>query len=271
MPRLVIINRFNANHAYPLGDAFLKLGYQVQLCPLECVTALDGLYVNDLPLQADAVLWRVGESEWASAISLLTACEAQGIKTLNSSQAIAVCANKWECHKQLQQSGLRSVPSLLVTPGTKITPLPYRRIIKPVFGAGGEGIAEIAAGESASAPSLSLLQTHLGRWENFARVNVVGGHSLGGMQRQAPQGSQVNNLERGGRPRAFEVPAEAEELAIAAAAACGAEISAVDVVYWEGEWWVLEINSSPGYSGMVELKGSAYYHRLSAAISSLFV
>jgi glutathione synthase/RimK-type ligase-like ATP-grasp enzyme len=91
------------------------------------------------------------------------------------------------------------------------------------------------------------------------------------MQRQAPQGSQVNNLERGGRARAFEVPAEAKELAIAAAAACGAEISAVDVVYWEGEWWVLEINSSPGYSGMVELEGPAYHHRLSAAISSLFV
>ena len=271
MPHLAIINRFPAGHTYPLGEALIKLGYQVQLCQLRCVTARDGVCVNDLPLQADVVLWRVGEKEWASAINLLAACEAQGIKTLNSSQAIAVCANKWQCHHQLQQSGLPSVPSSLVTPGSIITPLPDRRIIKPVYGAGGEGVTELAGGESVKVSALSLLQTHLGGWENFARINIVGGRSLGGMQRQTSPGKQVNNLQQGGQARAWAAPAEAEQLAIAAAAACGTEIAAVDVVHWDNKWWVLEINSSPGYSGMIELHGPAYHDHLAAAISRLLI
>ena len=63
--------------------------------------------------------------------------------------------------------------------------------------------------------------------------------------------SWITNVKRGGRPVAAVVDADMKSLALAAAAAVGADFAGVDVVHDAGgRPTVLEVNSMPAWSGL---------------------
>jgi ribosomal protein S6--L-glutamate ligase len=85
-------------------------------------------------------------------------------------------------------------------------------------------------------------------WRDY-RVFVCEGQAVAGMVREGD--SWITNLHQGGRPSRWTMPQEAEDLAVAAAAAVGVSYSGVDLIEdGNGSLLVLEVNSMPSWSGL---------------------
>jgi tetrahydromethanopterin:alpha-L-glutamate ligase len=81
------------------------------------------------------------------------------------------------------------------------------------------------------------------------RVLVLQGRVVAAMQRHSNH--WITNVKRGGRPVAAVVNDEMNALAVAAAAAVGADFAGVDIIYGaDGRPLVLEVNSMPAWSGL---------------------
>jgi ribosomal protein S6--L-glutamate ligase len=69
------------------------------------------------------------------------------------------------------------------------------------------------------------------------------------MRRQSD--SWITNVHQGGRPEAWDPPADAASLAIAATQVTGATFAGVDLIEdGAGGYMVLEVNSMPAWSGL---------------------
>jgi len=137
-------------------------------------------------------------------------------------------------------------------------------IIKPIFGSMGHGLVRVSDPEVAFRVTKSLAQLrsvfyiqrvvdHGGR---DIRVFIVGGRVIGAIERRAAAGEWRTNIALGGTARPFELPPEWERLALAAAAAMGAEYAGVDLLpSREGPVFVLEVNAIPGWEGLQRASG----------------
>ena len=84
-------------------------------------------------------------------------------------------------------------------------------------------------------------------------------------EQSQPGPVRVNNLEAGGVP----LPADAErirDIALAAATCLGGDLLGVDLVRWNGEWAVLEVNASPGLDGMAQVADVDCYRMAAEAV-----
>jgi len=80
-------------------------------------------------------------------------------------------------------------------------------------------------------------------------VLVLQGRVVAAMQRHSHH--WITNVKRGGRPVAAVVNDDMNALAVAAAAAVGADFAGVDIIYGaDGRPLVLEVNSMPAWSGL---------------------
>jgi ribosomal protein S6--L-glutamate ligase len=87
-------------------------------------------------------------------------------------------------------------------------------------------------------------------------VFIVGGRVIGAIERRAAAGEWRTNIALGGTARPFDLPPEWERLALAAAAAMGAEYAGVDLLpSREGPVFVLEVNAIPGWEGLQRATG----------------
>ena len=130
-------------------------------------------------------------------------------------------------------------------------------VVKPLFGAMGNGIVRIEDRDVAHRVfrALELERTVYYVQRTIApggrrnlRALVVAGEIAGAMERVSD--SWRANVARGARPRAVVVGEAERELALAAAAALGADVAGVDLlVSPDGEAVVLEVNGIPGLAG----------------------
>src|SRR5262249_26211236 len=88
------------------------------------------------------------------------------------------------------------------------------------------------------------------------RVFVVGGRVLAAIERQAPDGQWRSNVARGATARGVELPPAWEQPALQAAAIVGAGYARVGLIAApDGEVFVLEVNSVPGWQGLQQATG----------------
>jgi len=88
------------------------------------------------------------------------------------------------------------------------------------------------------------------------RVFVVGGRTLGAIERRTSDGGWRTNVSRGGSARPFDLPPAWEQLALRAAAAIGADYAGIDLLpSREGPVFVLEVNGIPGWQGLQQATG----------------
>lgn len=263
-----IVNRFtlaqlNGSEIYPLAASFENLGCQVLLCQL---TETGPLIDNDLDF--NACLWRASETLADRAIPYLRFCHQRGITTINSDKAISFAANKWTTHYLLTEAGISSLPTSLVSAGEAIPSSASARVLKPVGGAGGVAVRLIEAGSSDMAYEPSVIQPFAGK--DIGRIFLAGGRLLGSMRRRQEPGQLADNYEQGGHPEWWSAPEEAIDLAVQAAAALGVYLAGVDLVYFNGSWSCLEVNSSPGYRGFVDLLGPEIHEHVALACLEYF-
>lgn len=194
-------------------------------------------------------------------LGILHALRESGVRVWNDARAIERCVDKSTATFLFQKAGLPTPPTRVVEGRERAEAhahgLTRPLVIKPLFGSQGNGVrrahaaAELPAEESVG--HVYYLQEYLRhanetRFEDW-RVLVSRGRVLAAMVRVGK--SWVTNVHQGAEPVGHEPDSEMERLALAAAAAVGADYAGVDLIAGEdGRLMVLEINSNPAWKGL---------------------
>jgi len=291
--QIVILSARTGWHTDELCRALAERGHIGVVLPYEGLVARLGgpgraaadLASEQAPiLTADAVLARIIPSgsleQIIYRVDALHWIEEHGVPVMNSPRAIERSVDKFYTDARLHEAGLptpetvvcetvaaamETVRAMLGRKGPGDDPaFDNAVIIKPIFGSMGHGLVRVSDPDVAFRVTKSLEQLrsvfyvqravdHGGR---DIRVFIVGGRVIGAIERRAPAGEWRTNIARGGAARAFELPPEWERLALAAAAAMGAEYAGVDLLpSREGPVFVLEVNAIPGWEGLQRATG----------------
>tara|TARA_R110000868_G_scaffold13941_2_gene65214 strand:+ start:676 stop:1554 length:879 start_codon:yes stop_codon:yes gene_type:complete len=87
------------------------------------------------------------------------------------------------------------------------------------------------------------------------RVMVVDGVVVGAIKRQGKEGEFRSNLHRGGKAEVIELTEEEENAALKAARVMKMAVAGVDMLQSKNGPMIMEVNSSPGLSGVEEATG----------------
>ena len=192
------------------------------------------------------------------------------MKSLIDAASIEVCGDKWRTSLALVGAGL-PIPrtALGLTPQAALTALDqigYPALIKPLTGSWGRLIVQIRDRSMAEevleyVKALPGPQSHLVYVQEFIakpgrdiRAIVLGGELLGAVYRIA-DGIRTN-VARGASTQPCQESAEITKLAVAAAAATGTDIAAVDLIEdADGRLLILEVNHRVEFSGFQQAMG----------------
>lgn len=196
--------------------------------------------------------------------------EDAGWRVYNSANAIAVCDSKADTAEALVKAGIP-------TPETVIAPLTFPfagyndsdfikkagerlgfpLVIKEFYGSLGEQVY-LAEDFAAAVRIVGDISPRPFLFQRFVaaaagrdiRANVVGRRVVAAMERTGAPGDFRSNIGAGGVGRRVTLSPEQEELAVAAAAAVGADFAGVDLLSGEGgRLSVCEVNSNPQFAG----------------------
>lgn len=273
--RVGIVNRFTerTRRNYPLGLALERAGSSWVPIDVRDVTVTVGAGRGPEvsvgggrfdQFKVDGVVWRVSEDSFHDFADIQIALTS-AVPMVNSWQCNEICSNKWRTTVALTTAGLPVVPSALLPPGARVPTFGGAvTVIKPLVGARGRGVrlAEPGTDPQVAEPYLAQpLITDPG--DTQIRALVCGGDTVYVMRRR-PRADHtgrdlvVNNIQAGGTP----LPARAEpvrDLAVAVAGRVGGDLVGIDLVRWNGTWSVLEVNSSPGLTGIAEVNDDDCY------------
>jgi [lysine-biosynthesis-protein LysW]--L-2-aminoadipate ligase len=191
--------------------------------------------------------------------------ESLGIPVLNSATAIQLCGDKWQTSLALAAANVPAPrTALALTPDAALEALEeigYPALLKPLVGSQGRLIAQLRDRAMAEdvleyVKALPGPQSHLAYVQELIakpardiRVMVVGGNVIGAAYRISTD--VRTNVARGACTQWCPETPEVRERAIAAAAAVGADIAAVDLVEdTSGEILVIEVNHRAEFSGL---------------------
>ena len=278
--QIVILSARTGWHTDELCRALAERGHIGVVLPYEGLVARlggpdrtsVGLSSEQAPiLTADAVLARIIPSgsleQIIYRVDALHWIEEHGVPVMNSPRAIERAVDKFYTDALLHEAGLPTPETVVcetVASAMEAVRAMKSVIIKPIFGSMGHGLVHVSDPDVAFRVTKTLEQLrsvfyvqravdHDGR---DIRVFVVGGRVLGAIERRAPAGEWRTNIARGGAARPFDLPPEWERLALAAAAAMGAEYAGVDLLpSREGPVFVLEVNAIPGWQGLQRATG----------------
>src|SRR5262245_19176936 len=268
-PTIALVTGSTDWHARALCKAFVALGVRARplmlaacrfdtTCPMGLI--LPGLGTG-LP---DAVLVRdmAGGSFEAVTLRLgvLHALQEIGIPVWNTARVIERCVDKSMTSFLLARAGLPT-PATWAAQSLEAAAEIVRRetgpiVLKPLFGSQGRCLRLIYSPQELPPPAevsgVYYLQRYVGverdGYHDF-RVLVSQGRVVAAMMRHSAH--WVTNVKRGGKPVAAVADGVMRDLAIAAAAAVGANFAGVDIVYDRDERpTVLEVNSMPAWSGL---------------------
>jgi ribosomal protein S6--L-glutamate ligase len=223
---------------------------------------------------ADVVLVRSmpggGLEEVIFRMDLLGRLAARGTPVVNAPRALEIAIDKYLSLTRLAAAGL-PVPRTIVAQDPATIRAAWESfcgdcITKPLFGSQGRGLLRLAdrsaidaviaavtdRGPEGASTYLQEFVPHQG-WD--VRVLVIGNRSIS-IRRVAAGGDWRTNVSCGGRPEAFDAPAEWVDLANRAAEAVGAEVAGVDLLpAQDGRLLVLEVNAVPGWRGLESATG----------------
>ena len=284
MTRIAIATDGNDWHARALGAAFATLGATVVRFRLEAAAFATGrTHGIDLPgfpgQPPDAVLVRsiAGGSfeEVTRRLGVLHALTALGVPVWNEARAIERCVDKSMTSFLLAQASIPT-PETWTVEGTAraraVVAAGGEWVLKPLFGAQGNGLRRIAAADELPGPEVVAGVYHLQRYVRPAgqgfrdhRVFVCAGDVLAAMTRRGA--SWITNVKQGGVPEPLQPDREMAALALRASAAVGAAYAGVDLLRDEADQlFVLEVNSMPAWRGLQRVTDVNVALRLAGAV-----
>jgi ribosomal protein S6--L-glutamate ligase len=205
--------------------------------------------------------------EWAIfRMDILYALKDYGVVVVNKPQAIERCVDKFRVLYLLQMHGI-PVPETIVTENASLAYEYLKKlsseniVIKPVFGSRGHGSTKITlrdrdvAWEVLHAMAFTRHVLYLQRFLQHGGIDiralVIGDKVVASMYRVAPRGMWKTNIAQGAQPIGIEkLNPQIEDIAIRSAKIVECDIAGVDIAVVNGNPYVLEINSQPGWSGL---------------------
>jgi [lysine-biosynthesis-protein LysW]---L-2-aminoadipate ligase len=246
-----------------LLDAARNLGVQARLLPLE--TAERRARPNETVLGRVDVLSSLDGVE--PGLESLRRLERSGIQVLNRADALLACHDKLETAKRLVRWRLPHPRTVHVAPGGDLPGFDRPVVLKPRFGSWGTDVvrcdtprqlrrefAQLSRRPWFDAHGV-LVQELLPPPGTDLRVLVAGGEVIGAIGRRAAPGEWRTNVALGGTRTPALPPPEARRLAIAAAAAIGADLVGVDLLPTPQGYVVLELNGCVDFNEDYSLPG----------------
>ena len=215
----------------------------------------------------DVFIPRIGRSMTDFGKMLLQQLEILGLPATLSGEALTVARNKFLALQALHKAGV-PVPrtALLASRPSRFeakTLVPYPAVLKILSGTQGIGVMRVRdRDETASIVDTLNMLGEIVCLQEFIpnpgidiRAFVVDDEVVASMKRVAPSGEWRANIHLGAKGLPIELDDHVKRIAIRASKAVGLEISGVDLIMNRDEPYVLEVNASPGFRGLLQATG----------------
>jgi [lysine-biosynthesis-protein LysW]--L-2-aminoadipate ligase len=206
----------------------------------------------------------------ARALAALRIFRDWGIQTINPLEVVETCGDKLATSSALVRAGVPT-PRVLVafTPESALEAIEvmgYPVILKPAVGSWGRLLSKINDREAAEAVlehkqvlgsyqhHIFYIQEYVNKPARDIRSFVIGNETIGAIYRYSDH--WITNTARGGRAANCPVTPEIRALSLAAAAAVGGGIVAVDLLETEdGQLLVNEVNHTTEFRNSIDTTG----------------
>lgn len=207
---------------------------------------------------------RIGRSMTDFGKMLLRQLELMGMRTTLSSEGLITARNKFLALQALREAAIPIPHSILLASRPDFMEaaqmVRYPAILKILSGTQGVGVMRVRSiDETASIVDtlkffgeVVLLQEYIPNPGVDIRALVVGDRVVGSMKRVAPHNEWRANIHLGAKGVPIELDDRAKDVAVRASKAVGLEISGVDMIFRGDDPYVLEVNASPGFRGLLE-------------------
>jgi [lysine-biosynthesis-protein LysW]---L-2-aminoadipate ligase len=205
--------------------------------------------------------------------------ERAGVRVLNPARALLAAHDKLRTARRLAACGLpHPLTTQLSERGSRAVPAgPV--VLKPRFGSWGKDVrlcetnrdVRRSLDEFAERPWFRrhgvLVQEVIPSSGHDLRLLVAGGSVIGAIERRAAPGEWRTNISVGGSVHPADPPPSARALAVAAAAAIGADLVGVDLLPLpDGRYVVIELNGAIDFDRRYSLPGADVYALAASAL-----
>lgn len=203
-------------------------------------------------------------------LELVDALERRGVTVLNRADALLCVHDKLRTARALHAVGLPHPWTERIRSGRELLELEPPFVVKPRFGSWGRDVVRCRDRAEAAAWARELgrrpwfdvtgavVQELLPPRGFDLRLLVARGRVFGGVERVAPPGEWRTNVSLGAARHRVDPPAEARELALAAARAVGIDVAGVDLFPVGGSYLPLELNGAADFDETYSLSRDVY-------------
>jgi ribosomal protein S6--L-glutamate ligase len=229
---------------------------------------VDAVFEKQSLIKLDGVIPRIGRSLTQLGIMLLKHFELMRIPSTLSRDGLMTARNKYLTLQALYAAGVRIPESILIASRSKSEEttdyLSPPLVMKLLSGTQGIGVMRVRDAKEAGPiidtlselDQMICLQKFLPNPGEDIRVFLTGGEVVAAMKRKAAPNEWRSNIHIGGHGIAHKPSQEEAETAIRAAQAVGVEVAGVDLISVDSEPYVIEVNASPGFRGLLEATGT---------------
>jgi RimK family alpha-L-glutamate ligase len=192
-------------------------------------------------------------------MDVLHRLENMEITVINPSRAIEQCADKYYTCSLLEDAGIPT-PETVCTEhyadALKAVDEMGDVIVKPLFGSQGIGVMRIQNRDLAHrlfrvldyGRSVFYIQKYVPHENEDYRAFVMGDEVIASMKRKGT--SWKTNFSQGAEVESVQLSDSLEDMAVRASKTLGCKYAGVDILPGEDEYYVIEVNSIPGWRGL---------------------
>ena len=227
----------------------------------------DAIYENRSLSNLSVAIPRIGRSLTQLGLILLKHFELMHIPTTLSTNGLLTARNKYLALQALHAAGIRIPESVLVASRDRsedlMEYLPPPIVLKLLTGTQGIGVMRVRDVKEAGPiidtlselDQMICLQKYMPNPGEDIRVFIVGGEVVAAMKRRAAAHEWRSNIHIGGQGIEYKLNTDEKESSIRAAEAVGVEVAGVDLISVENKPYVIEVNASPGFRGLLNATG----------------
>jgi len=243
---------------------------------------VDAIYDNKSLRGLDVVIPRIGRSLTQLGIMLLKHLELMAIPSTLSMSGLLTARNKYLTLQALHAVNVNIPESVLIASRNRnedlMEYLPPPIVLKLLTGTQGIGVMRVKDVKEAGPiidtlselDQMICLQKYVPNPGEDLRVFVAGAEIVAAMKRKAAPHEWRSNIHIGGHGIAYKLSSAESEAAIKAAEAVGVELAGVDLISVKGKPYVIEVNASPGFRGLLAATGINAADKIAAyAISKI--